>query len=320
MDWGTLVARVRTLSRVQLIKIGVGVLVLALGLTWYLLFSDPDNFPTHSLITVQENVPLSVIAEDLEQAHVIRSSLMFTLFARVSGSDRSIHAGRYLFSSPLNMFQVLNRIETGEPGIESIRVTLVEGMASFEMARVLETALPDFDTETFLVEAKKQEGYLFPDTYFIEPGTEVSTIIERLRENFEERTKNLGLTREHIIMASLIEKEANTPEDRRLVSGILWNRLEKGMRLQVDATFGYTRGIPSYVPTGNDPDIDSPYNTYLNAGLPKGPITNPGLDSFEASLNPASTSYLYYLTGRDGLMYYANTFEEHKRNRERFLD
>jgi len=215
---------------------------------------------------------------------------------------------------------VLNRIETGETGIESVRVTLVEGMASFEMARVLETALPDFDTETFLVEAKKQEGYLFPDTYFIEPGTEVSIIISRLRENFEERTKDLGLTREHIIMASLIEKEANTPEDRRLVSGILWNRLEKGMRLQVDATFGYTRGIPGYVPTGSDPDIDSPYNTYLNAGLPAGPITNPGLDSLEASLNPTSTSYLYYLTGRDGLMYYANTFEEHKRNRERFLD
>lgn len=320
MNGEALVLRLRSLSRVQYIKIAVGVLILVLGLTWHLLFSDPDHFPTHSLITVREGVPFSVIAEDLEDAHVIRSSFMFTLWARATGSDRSIHAGRYLFSVSLNMFQVSSRIKEGDTGIESVRVTLTEGMASFEMAEVLSAALPDFDTDAFLVEAKQHEGYLFPDTYFIEPGTPVVDIIARLRENFDMRTSDLALTNDNVIMASLIEKEANTPEDRRLVSGILWNRLKKGMRLQVDATFGYTKGISGYVPNGNDPDIDSPYNTYLNAGLPKGAIANPGRDALLAALHPTPSTYLYYLTGKDGRMYYARTFEEHKRNREQFLD
>ncbi len=320
MNGEALILQLRSLSRVQYIKIGASVLILVLGLTWHLLFSDPDHFPTHSLITVREDVPFSVIARELEDAHVIRSSLMFTLWARATGSDRSIHAGRYLFSLPLNMFQVSSRIKEGDTGIESVRVTLTEGMASFEMAEVLSTTLPDFDTETFLTEAKQYEGYLFPDTYFIEPGTPVADIVARLRENFDMRTNDLVLSKDDVIMASLIEKEANTDKDRRLVSGILWNRLKKGMRLQVDATFGYTKGIPGYVPTGNDPDIDSPYNTYLNEGLPKGPITNPGRDALLAALYPTPSEYLYYLTGRDGNMYYARTFEEHKRNRELFLD
>ena len=121
-------------------------------------------------------------------------------------------------------------------------------------------------------------------------------------------------------MASLIEKEADTAEDRRIVSGILWNRIDADMPLQVDAVFGYILDRSGYAPTGSDLEIDSPYNTYENRGLPPGPIANPGLDALTAALHPAATEYFYYLTGRDGLMYYAETFEEHKRNRELYLD
>ena len=122
-----------------------------------------------------------------------------------------------------------------------------------------------------------------------------------------------------IIMASLIEREARRSEDRRMVAGVLWNRIKKGMPLQVDAVFGYIYGRTTYSPSFDDLKIDSPYNTYKYAGLPAGPICNPGLDAIEAALHPAETKYLYYLTGRDGLMRYATTYALHKANIAKYL-
>ncbi|MBP9816793.1 MAG: endolytic transglycosylase MltG, partial [Candidatus Pacebacteria bacterium] len=104
------------------------------------------------------------------------------------------------------------------------------------------------------------------------------------------------------------------------VSGILWNRIELGMPLQVDAVFGYIQDTQTYSPSFDDLEIESPYNTYRNKGLPPGPIANPGVNSILAAVTPTKTEYLYYLTGRDGKMYYAETFEAHKANRARYLD
>jgi UPF0755 protein len=121
-------------------------------------------------------------------------------------------------------------------------------------------------------------------------------------------------------MASILEREANNPEDMRIVAGILWNRLDIDMPLQVDAVFGYIRQENGYTPTAEDLQLDSPYNTYRNRGLPPTPISNPGLDALLAAVQPEETPYLYYLTGRDGKMYYGRTFEDHKRNRALYLD
>lgn len=120
-------------------------------------------------------------------------------------------------------------------------------------------------------------------------------------------------------MASLIEREAKTDEDRKTIAGILWNRIDLKMPLQVDAVFGYIKGIDTYHPTSEDLSIESPYNTYLHAGLPPTPISNPGLESLHAAATPTKTDYLYYLTGKDGVMHYAKTFEEHKANRAKYL-
>ena len=244
---------------------------------------------------------------------------------RLTGADRSVHAGTYYFARPLTMFTIARRIEAGERGVESIRVTLTEGMTAREMGETLEEALPDFAADTFTELAKPFEGYLFPDTYFIDPGTTPEVVVELLQSTFEEKTDELRAAAgssfdDAVILASLIEKEADTAEDRRIVSGILWNRLEIGMPLQVDAVFGYILGRSGYAPNGDDLEIDSPYNTYTNPGLPPGPIANPGLDAIAAAINPAETEYFYYLTGRDGLMYYAETFDAHKENRELYLD
>ena len=120
-------------------------------------------------------------------------------------------------------------------------------------------------------------------------------------------------------MASIIEKEAHTSDDRRVISGILWERLKIGMPLQVDATFLYINGKNTYDLSVDDLAIDSPYNTYKYAGLPIGPIGNPGLDSLEAALAPMTSPYLYYLSDKSGKTYYARTFNEHKRNREKYM-
>jgi UPF0755 protein len=116
-------------------------------------------------------------------------------------------------------------------------------------------------------------------------------------------------------MASIIEREARKSETRRIISDILWRRIELGMPLQVDAVFGYILGKSGYAPNFEDLKIISPYNTYLNRGLPPGPIANPGLDSILAAVEPKPNDWLYYLTGSDGKMYYAKTFEKHVANR-----
>lgn len=294
------------------------VLVVAVFI-WTQWFSAPSSFPVNHFVLVEEDVPVSVIAEDLREEGVIRMPVLFKLYMRIIGGDRQVHAGRYLFSEPLNLFEVAGRIRSGETGVKSVRITLPEGLAAYEMAEILARLLPDFDTKAWLSEAEPYEGYLFPDTYFIEPGTSPKEISERMRNNFLARTEGMALGADTVILASLLEKEADTPEDRRIVAGILLKRLQLGMRLQVDATFAYMRKIPGYVPTGEDPDMDSPYNTYRNAGLPPSAIGNPGLDALRAALSPTESSYLYYLTGHDGVMYYAKTFEEHKRNIELYL-
>lgn len=293
-----------------------------------MLVSAPSAFPTDSLIDVPAGVPVSVLAASLEQEQVIRSSLLFHIWMRLTGADREVHAGTYYFAEPLNMLEVASRIKDGERGIESIRITLTEGMNAREMGDALAAALPMFDAKLFTTLATPFEGYLFPDTYFIDPGTTPQSVLARLQETFTDRTRALQQAAEErgipftdvVTLASLIEKEADTAEDRRMVSGILWNRLEVGMPLQVDAVFGYILNRSGYAPTGEDLDIDSPYNTYENRGLPPGPIANPGIDALDAALNPTESEYFYYLTGRDGLMYYARTFDEHKGNRELYLD
>jgi len=303
-------------------------LILATLVSWFSFIHPPSDFPTDRLIHVEEDASVGAIAVSLQEERVIRSSFFFRGWMKITGADREVHAGTYYFPKPLTLFGVAERIATGERGIDSVRVTLTEGMTSWEMGETLAAALPDFSEETFVELARPYEGYLFPDTYFIDPGTSPEQVVERLRETFSQKTEALqadiegrGLfLNEVVTMASLIEKEADTPEDRRLVSGILWNRIESDMPLQVDAVFGYILSRSGYAPTGEDLELESPYNTYANRGLPPGPIANPGLDSLDAALYPGDTNFFYYLTGRDGKMYYATTFEAHKENRELYLD
>ena len=180
---------------------------------------------------------------------------------------------------------------------------------------------------SFLVGLKKGlslEGYLAPETYRVYEDAVLGDVIKKLVDQREKEFNTTGATvqnwHEILSMASLIEDEARTPEDRRLVSDILWRRLKRGWALQLDSTVHYAVDKTGTVfTTDRERDSASPWNTYKYPGLPPGPICNPSFDSIEAALNPKPNSYWYFLSGTDGKMYYATTLEEHTANRYKYL-
>ena len=305
----------------------VTTLVLAMLAYVNHLTTPPKEFKSGTLVEIPSGYTLDEIATTLNTSSVIRSPLMFELLVQHYEKERGVLSGVYLFKTPLSVFDVAKRMAAGDHGIETFKVTLAEGLSAREMAKVLESKIPEFNTEGFIASTKNKEGYLFPDTYFFFSVATSGEVLVALEENFAKRTKEsqdearqLGKNwHETLTMASIIEEETATDEDRHIVSGILWKRIEKGMRLQVDATFGYTIGKGSLELTAADLKSDSPYNTYLYKGLPPTPISNPGLASIDAALHPTPSPYLYYLSDKDGVIHYAKTFEEHKRNKAKYL-
>lgn len=306
----------------------LGVIFLVFVFLYALFLQPPAAFPENALVTVPEGATLSDIALQLQREHVIRSPFWFRSAIILLRGEKAAMAGDYHFQRPINVLSVAWRIAYGDHKLTSIRVTFPEGTSTREMALLLDVKLPDFDMERFLKAATGLEGRLFPDTYFFLPSTAEEKLVEIMEANFEsklgkisEKVKSFGRPIEEILtMASILEEEARTEETRKIIAGILWRRLEIGMPLQVDAAFLYVNGKTTYELTEEDLRIDSPYNTYRYPGLPKGPITNPGLSSLEAAVDPVSTPYLYYLSDRAGNMYYGKTFEDHVRNKMVYLN
>ncbi len=263
----------------------------------------PAAFPKDTIVTVPNGAGLQEISQTLEKGHFIRSSFWFRSFSIVLGGERGMKAGQYYFEKPESAFTIAWRIFRGDHEIETIKVTVPEGFTSAKISNLFKEEFAFFDNAMFLATAP--EGYLFPDTYFMPVTATASSTIQVMRENFTRRIAPLmtdieasGHTLEEIVtMASLLEAEAKTAEDRKVAADILWKRLKLGMPLQVDSEMG----------------------TYEFQGLPKKPINNPGLVSLNAALHPTATPYLYFLTGKDGKMHYAKTFEEHKQNIIKYL-
>ena len=286
------------------------------------------------------------IADNLEDQGVIKSSIFFRIYTALSGEGGNLKAGLYTFSKDMPIPEIMGKMVRGK--IVKIKVTIPEGFTLKEIEerinsrfhfqkgeaqyKIEDLKVADFQNEfSFLKDAPKEatlEGFLFPDTYEFGYEMKVEKIVRKMLENFdkkllEEIREEIGRQKktifEIIIMASLLEKEVRTFEDKKLVSGILWKRLKIGMPLQVDATITYITGKKTTKISLEETKIESPYNTYKYSGLPKGPICNPGLESILAAVYPESSDYLYYLSRPDGKTIFSKTLEEHNIAKAKYL-
>jgi UPF0755 protein len=294
---------------------------------WLYILRPPQNFPINELVSVPQGETLSEIADTLRESGVIRSPWAFRVLMTALGHARTAQAGDYLFKEPRDLFSVARAMSIGAFGLEPLKIRVPERATVAEMARIFSSQLERFNAENFIAQAQPQEGYLFPDTYFFLPNANESIVIQTLRQNFDAQVATIqpdidasGHPLSDIVtMASILEREAYNTTDRKLISGVLWNRIERGMPLQVDAVFAYTLGKGTFDLTMADLTSDSPYNTYKFKGLPPTPIGSPSLDSLEAAANPTPNDYLYFLADRHGVTHYCKTYSCQLANKARYF-
>jgi UPF0755 protein len=283
-------------------------------------------------VEVRPGMTVANIAESAKAAGVVRSSFLLYTLLTVRHDPTAIYAGVYTFTEPQSVFAVANQFGTGAIDDESVRLTIPEGMRVRDIADLVVAALPSISKDEYITLATPHEGYLYPETYFVPPTFTAADIVALQRTTYEERVAALRprinesdfIEYEVLTLASIIEREANDEQSMRMVSGIFQNRLEIGMALQADASIEYTLDVPlNELKAGelaeNLRELDSPYNTYKNAGLPPTPISNPGITAIKAVLEPLPSDYFYYLTDDEGNFYYAKTLSEHNDNISKYL-
>ena len=311
-----------------LFRLIVGIVLVVIfwsGINYFI--APPAEFPVPYRLTIENGQTLFSISRELAADKAIRSTRAFEMFMIALGSERKVSDGEYYFGTPVSSLQIALRISGRQFGIDRTRVTFPEGFTNKQIAERLGATFPGFDTTLFLTLAKGTEGYLFPDTYGFFPSVTPDFVLATLKRNFAKQTDPLQKEieasgrsfKDIMIMASIIEKEAAGENDRAVVSGILWKRLDTDLALQVDAPFLYILGKESSELTRADLAINSPYNTYRNRGLTPTPIGNPGLASIKAAIYPKASPYLYYLHDEDGSIYYAATYKEHQQNIAKYL-
>ncbi|MBI2108775.1 MAG: endolytic transglycosylase MltG [Parcubacteria group bacterium] len=321
------IATVRILKRYPIIWQLLLLFAIIIIVLYFIFVSPPVSFGADTRFTVEEGLTLSQVSKKLYDRGLIKSQTLFEIIVITLEGEGGVRHGEYLFKKPESAWSIARRITSADFRIIPVSIVIPEGTTVVGMADIFATHLTAFNKDVFIRIAKKDEGYLFPDTYKFFPNDGELKAYRTLRENFDEKIKAVEQNllqsgkslKDIIIMASLLEKEARTMETRRTIAGILWKRLELDMPLQVDAVFEYIIDKNTYTLTTEDLQIDSPYNTYKYKGLPVGPIANPGLDSIRAALTPIESPYFYYLSDKEGNIYYSRTFHEHVAKKARYL-
>lgn len=285
---------------------------------------------TPKVFTVNKGESLNLITNNLAHEGLIRNKLVFYLIVKRLGIEKNIQAGDFRLTPSMDTETIAKSLTHGTV---DTWVTIIEGLRKEEVAEIIaqKYQIPEIE---FNKEAT--EGYLFPDTYSIPNGATSEKIISILRENFDkkydqqlrEQARKRNLTDEQVvILASLVEREARTEEDKQQVANILLKRLQEQWHLNIDATIQYDLGYQTAEKrwwkkelTLENLEIDSPYNSYKVIGLPPTPICNPGLTSLAAVANAdASTQYWYYVSDKDGKLHFSETLEEQTQNIDKHL-
>ena len=273
-------------------------------------------------VVVPKGASLKTVAEELSRAGVIDKPWLFRIMARINGLAKHLKAGEYQFMPGISLQAAMDKIARGEVFFR--RITIPEGLTSGQIMYLIPN-YPDLEGE---IDLDVKEGELLPETYSFELGASRNSIILQARSAMQKALEEVWASRdsslplkdvnELLTLASIIEKETGVPEERPLVASVFLNRLKKGMRLQTDPTVIYaiTEGETSFGRSLKRADlkIDSPYNTYLNYGLPPGPICNPGREALMAAARPQQSDYLYFVADGKGGHRFARSLNEHNRN------
>ncbi|MFH1832695.1 MAG: endolytic transglycosylase MltG [Candidatus Levyibacteriota bacterium] len=299
-----------------LVLIGAGFIWWTMGLKAV----NPQD-KNQVIFVVEKGKGIKEIANKLKGQGLIKDSIIFFLYVKKQGIEGKIQAGDFRLSPSMNAEDIAEELTHGTL---DVWVTIPEGVRATEIADILAKKIPTYK-ESWKAVLEKNEGYLFPDTYLLPKDTDINLAVTMMKNNFEIKFAQISdanrskLTKSQIvILASMIEREAKFANDRPLVASVLLNRLQISMPLQIDATIQYALGFWKRNLTTQDLKIKSPYNTYLNVGLPPAPISNPGLDALKAVINPADTNYLYYVSDKSSHNHYAKTLEEHNANIKKY--
>ena len=314
-----------------LIIIGLFFFIGILGYFWFregtMAVNKLDN--QTKMFVIQKGQNVDTIARNLAAENLIRSRIVFFVVVKMMGYDKKIQAGSFRLSPSMNVYKVADELTHGTL---DKWITVKEGLRKEEIAELFseEFGIPVVEFNT-----AAKEGYLFPDTYLVPIGAKAETAVSLLTNTFNQKytsemaaqAKAKGFTQDEVVtLASIVEKEA-TANDRQEIADILYKRYKNDYPLQADATVQYALG---YQPdekrwwkkytTLDDLKLKSPYNTYINNGLPPAPISNPGIAAIQAVLNAnENTPYFFYLHDKNGISHFAKTYEEHQKNIQKYL-
>lgn len=324
----------------------LGCLVLALGL--YLLYANKVIHTPNKGSAVKKNFVVvsgqgaGVVTENLRRENLISNSFIFTLYLNYKGIGDKVQAGKYQIAGNLRMTEVAGIITTGK--VVTNKITIPEGWTNNQIADYIDKNTeisksdflkeaiyrPERDNYDFLANLKpgdSLEGFLYPDTYQISLKPTANEVVKKMLANFDKKLsqkdrdqiKKSGLNAYEVVtLASIVEREVSKPEDRKVVASVFLNRLNAGMPLESCATIQYILNSTKTIFTYEETRTPSLYNTYLNVGLPKGPIGNPSIESIEAVLFPERTSYFYFLSS-NGVTYFSKTLDEHNAKKYQYL-
>jgi UPF0755 protein len=324
--------------RITLAAITMAASVVTLYGIYSLALSPVASVASPKIVAIPSGAGALAISRILDEAGIIRSAFAFRLYITFHGLARELQAGSYAVCPCESTRDIAQAIASGDALSTDISLTIPEGMNAWEIDELL-TQRGLILAGSFARQFYNEEGSFFPDTYRFDASVASQSLVygsarryaDAMRVGFANKASSY--TREQVIIASMLEKEAKTAEDMRIVAGIIAQRRQLGMLLQIDATVAYGWCLARWLPMSSSRNCDvtqapiafeikkdGPYNTYMRTGLPVGPIANPGLRALDAAANPQPSEYLYYLSTRDGSqLIYSKTLAEHNRNRAKYL-
>lgn len=325
-------------------------IILTGSFVWDAFLASPASDASSITFVVNSGESVKAISQRLKEETLLESPRFFELYVWLSKTQTNFQSGMFTLKPGMSYRALVAALTNTQS--QEVQVTFPEGYTMENMGGVLSEMSPTFsfsawesatgpDSSLFISgtqvldgipKGQGLEGYLFPDTYRFRTDATAETIAETMVLTLKRRLSEAGIMipdnlvmengltfHEMLTLASMVEKEAATPEDMKMVAGIFLRRLEIGMALQACSTVNFITGKNDPGVSAEDQAIESPYNTYRVVGLPPGPISNPGMDAISAVLFPTPSAYLYFLTTQEGEMKYAQTYEEHMANKQKYL-